>query len=202
MYLEQKLNFVLSKESTPLWSTGMYMGDLVRKMVSDMTDQGLLLCGRLSRGMSSAGALRAEHLCRVESDTRGTYAAGRAVLTEALGAHDPTDFDCELFRYACECVTKRSAHLVAAGLAGLLQRLGPGADAATAVDSAPVDTVIVAAAGAVFDAHPKYASMVTCKARELIDDRVPFTVLKASGSTGRGARAVASILAGIALSGP
>lgn len=171
----------------------MYMAELVRKMVTDMTDKNALFGGQFTRQMFAEHRLRVEHLCRAESDARGTYAGGRAVLTDALGACHPSDFDCELFRYACECVTKRSAHLIAAGLAGLLIRhfrpSGTG-------DCAPPTAVTVAVAGAVFEAHPKYAAMVACKARELTGGRVPFTLRPADRGE-RGACVVAGILAGM-----
>lgn len=170
------------------------MAELVRKMVTDMTDRNVLFGGQFTRQMFAEHRLRVEHLCRAESDARGTYAGGRVVLTDALGACDPSDFDCELFRYACECVTKRSAHLIAAGLAGLLIRhFRPSA---AANDCArPTTAVTVAVAGAAFEAHPKYAAMVACKARELTDGRVPF-VLRPVGR-GRGACIVAGVLAGM-----
>lgn len=172
------------------------MAELVRKMVADMTDKNALFSGQFTRQMFAEHRLRVEHLCRAESDARGTYAGSRAVLTDALGACHPSDFDCELFRYACECVTKRSAHLIAAGLAGLLIRHFRPSDTAVADDCAPPSAVTVAMAGAVFEAHPKYATMVACKARELIDGRVPFT-LRPVDRGERGACVMAGILAGM-----
>jgi len=176
----------------------MYAAELVREMVSDITVKGALFDGRLARHMFTEHRLRAEHLCRAERDERGAYAGGRSVLTGVMGACRPADFDCELFRYACECATKRSAHLIAAGLAGLLLRLVEPAAAAAAAGPATgpgaAEVVAVAVSGVLFDAHPSYAATVARKTEELIDGRVPFAVRAADRVCG--ARVMAGVLAG------
>lgn len=137
----------------------MYMGELVRRVVLEMINGGVLFDGKATPAMLTEYWLNAAHLARVESDARGTYAAGRSVLAAALGVARPTDADCDLFRYACECVTKRSAHLVAAGLASVLRRVNGGRDGGT---------VVVAIGGSVFETHDRFASTVGCMTRRLL----------------------------------
>jgi len=172
---------------------GMYVAELVRKTVSDMADKKVLFNGRLTREMFIEHRLRAEHLSQVESDARGTYIAARTVLVDVLKVCDPTDFDCELFRYACDCVTKRSAHLVAAGLAGLLRHLNS--------EDADGTPTVVAVDGSMFEAHTKYASMVACKTKELTEGCVSF-VIRTTADQSRSANLMAGILAGMTSTRP
>jgi len=161
------------------------MGELVRTMVLQMAARKAVFGGRITRRMLTAHALTPRHLCAVESDARGSYDAGRAVLARALDVDDPTDLDCSLFRYACECVTKRSAYLVSAALAGVLWRLGP----MSTPDA--VATTPVAVGGYVFDNHPEYRATVGRKTLELAGAPVSLH----AGDYRRGAPLVARILA-------
>lgn len=163
---------------------GLYMGELVRKMVLEMTSRKLMFGGRFTSAMLTMYALKPEYLCVAESDARTSFDGCRTVLTQALGVANPSTFDCSLFRYACECVTKRSAHLVSAGLTGVIRRL----QAADLDDDA---IVRVSVGGFVFHKHPKYYAMVGCKTRELAN----ATVSLQSGDYKRGAPLVAGILA-------
>lgn len=141
---------------------GKYMAELVREIVIEMTVRKVLFGGCVTPKMSTAFSLKAEHLSLVESDARQHYGAGRKVIKNVFGVANPTDFDCELFRYACRCVTRRSAHLVAAGLSSILRRLK--------FKTTGVPPVIskVAVGGSVFRTHPKYMSLVQCKAKLLM----------------------------------
>lgn len=140
------------------------MGELLRMMVFELTTKKVLFGGICTPAMSTPYILKPRHLSMVESDDRRSYACGRAVLTKVLGVADPLEFDCELFRYACECVTKRSAHLVSAGLISVLQRLNPVPKLA-----------VVAVGGSIFKSHPKYFARIGCKAQHLAD-HIPFTL--------------------------
>lgn len=140
------------------------MAELLRMMILELTTKKVLFGGIYTQAMLTPYTLKPRHLSLVESDDRRSYACGRAVLTKALGVADPLEFDCELFRYACECVTKRSAYLVSAGLMSVLQRLNPVPKLA-----------VVAVDGSIFKSHPKYFAMVGCKAQQLAH-HVPFTL--------------------------
>lgn len=144
------------------------MAELVRMIVLELATKKVLFGGKCTQAMSTPYILKPKHLSLVESDERRSYKCGRGVLTKVLCVPDPAEFDCELFRYACECVTKRSAHLVSAGLISVLSRLRPA--------SKPI---VVAVGGSVLKSHPKYFKMVGCKAQHLAN-HVPFTLQSVS----------------------
>lgn len=166
----------------------MYMAELVREIVIEMTVRKALFNGCVTPNMSTKFSLKAEHLSLIESDGRQQYGAGRKVIKNVFGLTNPSDFDCELFRYACRCVTKRSAYLVAAGLSSILRRLKLKTTA-----TAPLTTT-VAVGGSVFRTHPKYASLVQCKAKSLMaDHRLKFSLRLAKNN--KNAILVAGMLA-------
>ncbi|KAE9540041.1 hypothetical protein AGLY_005293 [Aphis glycines] len=148
----------------------MYMAELVRDMVLTMASNGALFGGVTTNAMITEYALQAKHLWLVESDgrflePRGGDDAARIVLTDVLDVFEPSDMDCELFRYACRCVTTRSANLIAAGLSAVLKRTG-----------LPVHVVL---SGSAFKTHSSYALAVGAKARRLTAQQRPFTLLTA-----------------------
>lgn len=148
-----------------------------------MTSKILLFGGHVTKSMSTAYTLKWCHLSLVETDNQHSYAACRHVLTDILDVIAPTDFDCEMFRYMCKCVTKRSAHLVSAGLISVLRRLSP----------APV--TVVAVGGCVFETHPEYYAMVGRKVEQLADHESSMSVQLRMTDHEHGAPLVAKILA-------
>ncbi|XP_050058930.1 hexokinase-4-like [Aphis gossypii] len=166
-------------------TSGMYMAELVRDMVLTMASNGVLFGGVTTKAMITEYALQAKHLWLVESDGRFLEPRGgndddaaRIVLTDVLDVFGPSDMDCELFRYACRCVTTRSANLIAAGLSAVLERTG-----------LPVHVVL---SGSAFKTHSSYALAVGAKARRLTAQQKPFTLLTADDSVD-----VTRILAGV-----
>jgi len=143
------------------------MAELVREMVLTMASNGALFRGVTTKAMITEYALKAKHLWLVESDSQFlkpcSDGAARTVLTDVLDVYEPSDMDCELFRYACWCVTTRSANLIAAGLSAVLERTG-----------LPVDVVL---SGSAFETHSSYALAVGAKARRLTALQKPFTLL-------------------------
>ena len=88
------------------------------------------------------------------SDKRGSYLNCRQVLDE-MGLSHATDQDCNNVRYICECVSKRAAHLVSAGAATLINKMGQ-------------DNVTVGIDGSVYRFHPHFHDLMIEKIAQLI----------------------------------
>jgi hexokinase len=161
----------------------MYMAELVREMVLAMASNRALFEGVTTKAMTTEYALKAKHLWLVESDERLSYSRTRTVLADVLDVTNPSHMDCELFRYACGCVTTRSANLVAAGLSSVLKRTGL--------------PVTVAVSGSAFETHSTYALAVGHKARQLTLRQKPFTLRTVEPNV-KSAWIFASLLATIA----
>jgi len=159
------------------------MAELVRMAVLEIASNHSMFEGRTTTAMNTKYELKAKHLWLVESDSSSSYNDVRAVLTGVLNVTDPSDMDCELFRYVCRCVTRRSANLVAAGLSAVLRRTG-----------LPVTVVM---AGSSFKTHSEYALTVGSKARQMTQKQTKFTLRTVDHEQGQDARIVARVLATI-----
>lgn len=92
------------------------------------------------------------------SDPKGRYTNCREVLAE-LGMRNVSDQDCENVRYVCSLVSRRAAHLVSAGIAALLNKMGE-------------NNVTVGIDGSVYRFHPHFHDLMTEKISELQNYKV------------------------------
>lgn len=96
------------------------------------------------------------------SDPKGKYTNCREVLTE-LGLRNVSDQDCENVRYVCSVVSRRAAHLVSAGIATLLNKMGEN-DVTVGID------------GSVYRYHPHFHDLMVAKISELQSYKVRPTL--------------------------
>lgn len=89
---------------------------------------------------------------------KANYRETLKVLNE-MGIVDPSLVDCANVRYICECVSKRSAHLVSAGLAALLNKMGE-------------KTVTIGVDGSVYRFHPFFHKLMVEKVKQLVDPEI------------------------------
>lgn len=98
------------------------------------------------------------------SDKRGSYVNCRQVLDE-LGLSHATDQDCGNVRYVCECVSRRAAHLVSAGVATLINKMGQ-------------ENVTVGIDGSVYRFHPHFHDLMTEKIAQLVTPGIKVSSAK------------------------
>lgn len=101
-------------------------------------------------------------------------------VLKKLGITNPSAEDCANVRYICECVSKRSAHLVSAGLAVLLNKMDE-------------KQVTIGVDGSVFRFHPHYRRLMMEKTRQLTLPDIEFNMMLSKDGSGRGAAFVAAV---------
>jgi len=84
---------------------------------------------------------------------KANYKETLKVLSE-MGINDPSLVDCANVRYICECVSRRSAHLVSAGLAALLNKMDE-------------KSVTIGVDGSVYRFHPYFHKLMVEKTKQL-----------------------------------
>lgn len=82
-----------------------------------------------------------------------------------LGLKHATEQDYINIRYICECVSKRAAHLVSAGIATLLNKMNE-----------PVATVGID--GSVYRYHPHFHNLMMEKIGQLVNPGIKVSQLK------------------------
>lgn len=75
-------------------------------------------------------------------------------MLNEMGINDPSLVDCANVRYICECVSRRSAHLVSAGLAALLNKMDE-------------KSVTIGVDGSVYRFHPYFHKLMVEKTKQL-----------------------------------
>lgn len=88
--------------------------------------------------------------------------------------------DCANVRFICQSVSRRSAHLVSAGLAVLLNKMKE-------------PSVVIAVDGSVYRCHPHYHSLLVNKTKELTSKGIQFELMLSEDGSGRGAALVAAV---------
>ncbi|XP_065371721.1 hexokinase type 2-like [Calliphora vicina] len=162
---------------------GMYLGELVRKLMLDCCKAGALFKGNESEQLNKENTFKTKFISQIEEEKRGTYVITKAIL-EMMGYKNPTDSDCENVRYICECVSRRSAHMVATNLACLIDRIGD-------------PYVVVGIDGSVYRYHPHYHDLLMQKIRCLARPEHKFDLMLSEDGSGRGAALVAAVAARI-----
>ena len=82
---------------------------------------------------------------------------------EELGQEDPTDEDCANVRFVCEVISTRAAHISAAGVATLLNKMGK-------------KHVTVAVDGSVYRFHPHFHDLMVNKIKQLINPDITVRI--------------------------
>lgn len=158
--------------------SGMYLGELLRLLLLDMIRNELLFDGKVPAVFNVKNSLTTEVISIIENDPPGTYRAMRKFLKK-IGVEHSSDGDCMNIRYAAECITRRSANLVAAGLAVLLNKINEK-DVTIGVD------------GSVYRYHPFYHQLLVDKIHELVKSDIKFNIMLSQDGSGRGAAVLAS----------
>lgn len=132
--------------------SGMYMGELARRVVVRLAGEHLIFNGRLSPKMKTAYAFKTKYISEIESDPKGCFDETRKVLAklDQIGSDD----DCQCLKLVVSRVSSRAAHLVSAAIATVLNKM-----------KRPHTTVGVD--GSVYRYHPKFHQLMEAKIAEL-----------------------------------
>ncbi|XP_050679152.1 hexokinase type 2 isoform X3 [Leptidea sinapis] len=159
--------------------SGMYMGELVRLALVKYTRIGLLFGGRGSDMLYEPGSFFTKFVSEIESDKPGDFTSCMEVLDE-LGLSHATETDMAAVRHVCECVSRRAAHLVSAGIATLLNKMNE-------------PKVTVGIDGSVYRFHPHFHTLMCEKIAQLVRPGIQFDLMLSEDGSGRGAALVAAV---------
>ncbi|XP_047633995.1 hexokinase-3 isoform X2 [Phacochoerus africanus] len=122
---------------------GLYLGELVRLVLADLAQRGVLFGGSTSPVLLSPGSILLEHVAEMENPSAGT------ARVHAILGLNPRTSDAELVQQVCAAVSTRAAQLCAAALAAILSRLQH-------IREQQKLQIAVATGGRVFEQHPRF----------------------------------------------
>ncbi|CAM9177363.1 unnamed protein product, partial [Lampetra planeri] len=100
--------------------SGMYLGEIVRNILIDMTKRGFLFRGQISETLKTRGIFETKFLSQIESD-RLALLQVRSIL-QHLGL-DSTCDDSITVKEVCGVVSRRAAQLCGAGMAAVVDKI-------------------------------------------------------------------------------
>lgn len=159
--------------------SGMYMGELVRSVVADLTRKGLLLSGVGSEKLFTPHCFKSAYVSWIESDKKNEFIQTRKALNEMDLSH-ATEEDFENVKMICARISTRAAYLVSAAVATVLNKM-KRAHTTVGVD------------GSVYRYHPHFHDLMEKKIAELTRPQYKFDLMLSEDGSGRGAALVAAV---------
>jgi len=191
--------------------SGMYMGEIVRLVLCNLTEQGALFNGRKSPALSTYGKfetsfvsqIEGSHLSAHSSLSSGRRSCGNSETSDmtatqnvlaSLDILEANRADCEIVTRVCQAVSRRAAYLCASGIAAVAHKIASNDRACGSVKDGEAARITVGVDGTVYKKHPTFADMMDSMTRSLCSEaniEVDFA-LSYDGS-GKGAALVTAV---------
>ncbi|XP_039595457.1 LOW QUALITY PROTEIN: hexokinase HKDC1 [Polypterus senegalus] len=177
---EQSLN--AGKQRYEKMTSGMYLGEIVRQILLDLTRRGLLFRGQISERLRTRGIFETKFLSQIESD-RLALLQVRGILQQ-LGL-DSTCDDSIIVKEVCGVVSRRAAQLCGAGMAAIVDKMRENRGLEHLEITVGVD-------GTLYKLHPHFSRILKETVGELAPQCDVTFVLSEDGS-GKGAALITAV---------
>ncbi|KAL0964684.1 hypothetical protein UPYG_G00327530 [Umbra pygmaea] len=166
-------------------TSGMYLGEIVRQILIDLTNRGLLFCGRITEPLKTRGIFETKFLSQIESD-RLALLQVRAILQQ-LGL-ESTCNDSIIVKEVCGIVARRAAQLCGAGMAAVVDKIR---------ENRGLDhlQITVGVDGTLYKLHPHFSGILKETVKSLAPQCDVEFVLSEDGS-GKGAALITAVARG------
>ncbi|XP_023251043.1 putative hexokinase HKDC1 isoform X2 [Seriola lalandi dorsalis] len=157
-------------------TSGMYLGEVVRQVLLDLTRGGLLFRGHVTEPLKTRGIFETKYLSQIESD-RLALLQVRSIL-QGLGLESTCD-DSIIVKEVCGAVSRRAAQLCGAGMAAVVDKIR---------ENRGLDhlNITVGVDGALYKLHPHFSGVLQETARVLAP-QCNVTFLPSDEGSGKGA---------------
>uniref|UniRef100_A0A4W6FXX2 Hexokinase-3 n=1 Tax=Lates calcarifer TaxID=8187 RepID=A0A4W6FXX2_LATCA len=162
--------------------SGMYLGEIVRNILIDMTKRGFLFRGQISETLKTRGIFETKFLSQIESD-RLALLQVRSIL-QHLGL-DSTCDDSIIVKEVCGTVSHRAAQLCGAGMAAVVDKIR---------ENRGLDhlNITVGVDGTLYKLHPHFSRIMHQTVNELAPQCNVNFLLSEDGS-GKGAALITAV---------
>ncbi|XP_077975280.1 hexokinase-2-like [Styela clava] len=165
----------------------LYLGDIVREILLHLIRTGTLLEGILTYEMEQAHSFQTSFITQIELDRTPDLYVCKQILIN-LGYLESTISDRKRVREICRMVSTRSAHLCAAGVSALVERLKSNHN----LSPGESFKVTVAVDGTLYKKHPTFKHILQTTVHELSPESdVTFRISYDGG--GKGAALVSAV---------
>uniref|UniRef100_H0WT39 hexokinase n=1 Tax=Otolemur garnettii TaxID=30611 RepID=H0WT39_OTOGA len=163
-------------------TSGMYLGEIVRQILIDLTKQGLLFRGQISERLRTRGIFETKFLSQIESDRLALLQVRR--ILQQLGL-DSTCEDSIVVKEVCGAVSRRAAQLCGAGLAAIVEKRREDQGLEHLKITVGVD-------GTLYKLHPHFSRILQETVKELAP-RCDVAFLLSEDGSGKGAALITAV---------
>ncbi|XP_069609512.1 hexokinase HKDC1-like [Ranitomeya imitator] len=163
-------------------TSGMYLGEIVRQILIDLTKRGLLFRGQISERLRTKGIFETKFLSQIESD-RLALLQVRKILQQ-LGL-DSTCDDSIIVKEVCGAVSTRAAKLCGAGLAAVVDKIRENRGLDHLKTTVGVD-------GTLYKLHPHFSRILQETVRKL-SPQCDVTFILSEDGSGKGAALITAV---------
>ncbi|XP_062242884.1 hexokinase HKDC1-like [Platichthys flesus] len=162
---------------------GMYLGEVVRQTLLDLTSRGLLFRGHVSDALKTTGIFQTKYLSQIESD-RMALLQVRSIL-QGLKL-DSTCDDSIIVKEVCGAVSRRAAQLCGAGMAAVVEKIR---------ENRGLDhlSITVGVDGKLYKLHPHFSEVLQETARVLAP-QCQVTFVQSEEGRGKGAALITALI--------
>ncbi|XP_074152658.1 hexokinase HKDC1 [Sminthopsis crassicaudata] len=163
-------------------TSGMYLGEIVRQILIDLTKYGLLFRGKISERLRTRGIFETKFLSQIESDGLALLQVRR--ILQQLGL-DSTCDDSIVVKEVCGAVSRRAAQLCGAGLAAIVEKRREDRKVERLKITVGVD-------GTLYKLHPHFSRIL----RETVKELAPqcdVTFMLSEDGSGKGAALITAV---------
>ncbi|MGH0117349.1 UNVERIFIED_CONTAM: hypothetical protein FKN15_033444 [Acipenser sinensis] len=162
--------------------SGMYLGEIVRNILIDLTKRGFLFRGQISETLKTRGIFETKFLSQIESD-RLALLQVRGIL-QHLGL-DSTCDDSIIVKEVCGVVSRRAAQICGAGMAAVADKIRENRGLEQLDITVGVD-------GTLYKLHPHFSLIMHQTVKELAPKCNVNFLLSEDGS-GKGAALITAV---------
>ncbi|XP_060225445.1 hexokinase HKDC1 isoform X1 [Meriones unguiculatus] len=163
-------------------TSGMYLGEIVRRILIDLTRQGLLFRGQISERLRTRGIFETKFLSQIESDRLALLQVRR--ILQQLGL-DSTCEDSIVVKEVCGAVSRRAAQLCGAGMAAIVEKRRED-------QGLQHFKVTVGVDGTLYKLHPHFSRILQETVKELAP-QCDVTFMLSEDGSGKGAALITAV---------
>uniref|UniRef100_A0A671YHQ0 hexokinase n=1 Tax=Sparus aurata TaxID=8175 RepID=A0A671YHQ0_SPAAU len=160
-------------------TSGMYLGEIVRQVLLDLTRGGLLFRGHVTETLKTPGIFETKYLSQIERWEKLCVS-----VRETLGLKGTCD-DSIIVKEVCGAVSRRAAQLCGAGMAAVVDKIR---------ENRGLDhlNITVGVDGALYKLHPHF-SRVLKDTTEVLAPQCNVTFLPSEEGSGKGAALISAV---------
>ncbi|KAI0980947.1 hypothetical protein GJ496_008977 [Pomphorhynchus laevis] len=167
--------------------SGMYMGEVVRKILLHLIDKKLLFIRSANHTesltfdmgpLNTPNTFYSRYVSEIETDRGKRFKKTKSILS-SIGIPKPEDYDCAIVHFVCRLVSKRAAKLLACAVCAVLTKMDK-------------KELTIGVDGSLYRHHPTFMLDVELECNYLLDPSIIYNIALAKDGSGIGAALAAA----------